>query len=106
MMRHLPVPCNEMRKLCCEIIGVQREHSGALEMIDPYHDYNRPFEYTVFAECFEFKVSAVFLTLAWMLIGKIGVNQDLSRGCGTFFVSKGFSGAKELSRTVKNYAMR
>ncbi|XP_059046307.1 polyphosphoinositide phosphatase [Achroia grisella] len=55
VLRYVPLPCNEMRKLCCEIIGMQGD-SSALEMVDPYHDHNRPFEYTVFAECFEFKM--------------------------------------------------
>lgn len=57
VVRYLPVPCNEMRKLCCEIIGVQRDHGRALEMVDPYHDHHRPFEYTVFTDCFEIKAS-------------------------------------------------
>ncbi|XP_053612793.1 polyphosphoinositide phosphatase [Plodia interpunctella] len=56
VLRYLPVPCNEMRKLCCEVIGMQGDSSRALEMVDTYHDYHRPFEYTVFAECFEFKM--------------------------------------------------
>lgn len=56
MVRHLPLPCNEMRKLCCEIIGMQGDSSNTIEMVDAYNDYNRPFEYTVLMECFEFKV--------------------------------------------------
>ncbi|XP_060803876.1 polyphosphoinositide phosphatase [Amyelois transitella] len=56
VLRYLPVPCNEMRKLCCEIIGMQGDSARALEMLDTYHDYYRPFEYTVFSECFEFKM--------------------------------------------------
>ncbi|XP_047986430.1 polyphosphoinositide phosphatase [Leguminivora glycinivorella] len=55
VLKYLPYPTNEMRKLCCEIIGMQGD-AGALEMVDTYHDYNRPFEYTVFAECYEFKM--------------------------------------------------
>lgn len=46
-----------MRKLCCEIIGIQGDNNSVIEMVDPYHDYNRPFEYTVFADSFEFKVN-------------------------------------------------
>ncbi|XP_028173128.1 polyphosphoinositide phosphatase [Ostrinia furnacalis] len=64
VLRHLPVARNEMRKLCCEIIGVQREHSAALEMVDAYSDQHRPFEYTVFAECFEFKMCHTLRDLA------------------------------------------
>ncbi|GBP83844.1 Polyphosphoinositide phosphatase [Eumeta japonica] len=55
VMQHLPVARNEMRKLCCEIIGMQGE-GGAVEMIDTYHDHNRPFEYTVFMDSFEFEM--------------------------------------------------
>lgn len=58
VIRNLPKPSNEMRKLCCEIIGMQGD--TALEIVDPYQEYNRPFEYTVFMECFEFKVSQSF----------------------------------------------
>ncbi|CAG4985838.1 unnamed protein product [Colias eurytheme] len=54
VVRYLPKPSNEMRKLCCEIIGMQGD--TALEMVDPYQEYNRPFEYTVFIESFEFKM--------------------------------------------------
>ncbi|XP_050673839.1 polyphosphoinositide phosphatase isoform X1 [Leptidea sinapis] len=54
VVRYLPRPCNEMRKLCCEIIGMQGD--SVLEMLDPYQEYHRPFEYTVFMECFEFKM--------------------------------------------------
>ncbi|XP_047509279.1 polyphosphoinositide phosphatase [Pieris napi] len=54
VIRYLPRPSNEMRKLCCEIIGMQGD--TALEIVDPYQEYNRPFEYTVFMECFEFKM--------------------------------------------------
>ncbi|KOB69489.1 putative SAC domain-containing protein 3, partial [Operophtera brumata] len=57
VLRYLPRPCNEMRKLCCEIIGMQG--ASAAEMVDPYHDYNRPFEYTSFQDCFEFQVHSV-----------------------------------------------
>ncbi|XP_041988138.1 polyphosphoinositide phosphatase [Aricia agestis] len=51
--RHLPRPTNEMRKLCCEIIGMA---DGARDMLDPYHEYHRPFEYTVLFESFEMKM--------------------------------------------------
>ncbi|CAH2076255.1 unnamed protein product, partial [Iphiclides podalirius] len=62
VVKHLPLPCNEMRKLCCEIIGTQGD--GALEMLDPYQEYNRPFEYTVFTDCFEFKMFHTLRDLA------------------------------------------
>lgn len=55
VLHYLPRPTNEMRKLCCEIIGLQGD---ALEMVDPYHEYTRPFEYTVFEGYFEFKVNS------------------------------------------------
>ncbi|KAJ2949841.1 hypothetical protein O0L34_g11156 [Tuta absoluta] len=61
VVRHLPRPCNEMRKLCCEIIGLQGD---ALEMLDPYHDCHRPFEYTQFQECFELKMCHTLRDLA------------------------------------------
>ncbi|XP_023935391.2 polyphosphoinositide phosphatase isoform X1 [Bicyclus anynana] len=63
VLKFLPRPTNEMKKLCCEIIGMQGD-SSALEMIDPYHEYNRPFEYTVFMECFEFKMFHTLRDLA------------------------------------------
>ncbi|KAL0831171.1 hypothetical protein ABMA28_002036 [Loxostege sticticalis] len=69
VVRYLPVPCNEMRKLCCEIIGVQRDHGRALEMVDPYHDHHRPFEYTVFTDCFEIKMCHTLRDLAPTLSG-------------------------------------
>ncbi|KAG6453120.1 polyphosphoinositide phosphatase [Manduca sexta] len=64
VLRYLPMPCNEMRKLCCEIIGIQGDSSSTIEMVDPYHDYNRPFEYTVFTESFEFKMCHTLRDLA------------------------------------------
>ncbi|RVE46868.1 hypothetical protein evm_008513 [Chilo suppressalis] len=82
VVHHLPVACNEMRKLCCEIIGVQGDSS--LEMIDPYHDYNRPFEYTVLSECFEFKMFHTLRDLApslsenyspFVVRGRVGQNK-------------------------------
>ncbi|CAH0714270.1 unnamed protein product, partial [Brenthis ino] len=62
VLKFLPRPSNEMRKLCCEIIGMQGD--GALEMIDPYHEHTRPFEYTVFTDCFEFKMYHTLRDLA------------------------------------------
>ncbi|XP_047530610.1 polyphosphoinositide phosphatase [Vanessa atalanta] len=59
--RSLPRAALEMRKLCCEVIGLQGD---ALEMVDPYQEYNRPFEYTVFADCFEFKMYHTLRDLA------------------------------------------
>ncbi|XP_028034235.1 polyphosphoinositide phosphatase isoform X1 [Bombyx mandarina] len=64
VVRHLPLPCNEMRKLCCEIIGIQGDGNSTVEMVDAYHDYNRPFEYTVFMESFEFKMIHTLRDLA------------------------------------------
>lgn len=64
VLRYLPLPTNEIRKLCCEIIGIQGEGSNTIEMVDPYHDYNRPFEYTIFSECFEFKMCHTLRDLA------------------------------------------
>ncbi|OWR48279.1 putative FIG4 protein [Danaus plexippus plexippus] len=61
VLHYLPRPTNEMRKLCCEIIGLQGD---ALEMVDPYHEYTRPFEYTVFEGCFEFKMYHTLRDLA------------------------------------------
>lgn len=78
VIRHLPVPCNEMRKLCCEIIGMQGDSSSTIEMVDPYHDYNRPFEYTVLMECFEFKVRLVgFLLLVYELLNSVNVTETI-----------------------------
>ncbi|CAB3223688.1 unnamed protein product [Arctia plantaginis] len=64
VLRHLPLPCNEMKKLCCEIIGMHGDSSSTIEMVDPYHDYNRPFEYTVLMDCFEFKMFHTLRDLA------------------------------------------
>lgn len=56
VMKHLPLASNEMRKLCCEVIGIHADNTSALDMVDPYNDYNRPFEYTILSDCFEIEM--------------------------------------------------
>ncbi|XP_048480686.1 polyphosphoinositide phosphatase isoform X2 [Plutella xylostella] len=52
--RHLPLPTDEVRKLCCEIVGLAG--GAGAEMLDAYSDQHRPDTYTVLADCFELEM--------------------------------------------------
>ncbi|KAL4715557.1 hypothetical protein ACJJTC_009183 [Scirpophaga incertulas] len=88
VLRYLPRPTDEMRKLCSEIIGVQ---GRVPEMVDTYHDYNRPFEYTVFYDCFEFKMCHTLRDLA----------PSFSENCSPFVV-RGRAIGQNKGPTSKN----
>lgn len=51
IVRCLPLSYNEMRKSCCEVVGVSAGEAS-LEMIDIYQDYHKPYEYSVLADWF------------------------------------------------------